>query len=74
MTFFLAFRYNWTALEENRLALTNPVVCFITFPQDGTALFDKFHAWVNIDSLLRNCVVGYLVADDGQEDADSSTL
>ncbi|KAA8491133.1 Cytochrome b5 reductase 4 [Porphyridium purpureum] len=32
--------------------------------KDGTSLFDKYHAWVNIDSLMQKCVVGYLVSDD----------
>ncbi|KRZ45852.1 Uncharacterized protein T4C_4045 [Trichinella pseudospiralis] len=27
---------------------------------DGTALFNKHHPWVNFDSILKNCFVGYL--------------
>eukprot|EP00190_Bangiopsis_sp_CCMP1999_P003821 CAMPEP_0198733234 /NCGR_PEP_ID=MMETSP1475-20131203/43862_1 /TAXON_ID= ORGANISM="Unidentified sp., Strain CCMP1999" /NCGR_SAMPLE_ID=MMETSP1475 /ASSEMBLY_ACC=CAM_ASM_001111 /LENGTH=119 /DNA_ID=CAMNT_0044496495 /DNA_START=137 /DNA_END=492 /DNA_ORIENTATION=+ len=26
--------------------------------RDGTALFDEYHAWVNIDFMLDSCVVG----------------
>lgn len=26
--------------------------------KDCTALFDKYHRWVNSDFLLRNCLVG----------------
>ena len=30
--------------------------------RDGTALFNKFHAWVNADFLLAKCQVGLLAA------------
>ncbi|CAK9438530.1 uncharacterized protein LODBEIA_P27540 [Lodderomyces beijingensis] len=26
--------------------------------RDGTALFNKYHAWVNVDRMLENCIVG----------------
>lgn len=29
--------------------------------KDCTALFNKYHAWVNIDSMLSKCFVGKLV-------------
>eukprot|EP00959_Pyramimonas_sp_CCMP1952_P304410 6370810-Pyramimonas_sp.AAC.1 len=29
--------------------------------KDGTALFDKFHRWVNADFLMAKCLVGHLV-------------
>lgn len=32
--------------------------------KDGTALFNKYHAWVNIDGMLAKCFIGVLV-DDG---------
>jgi hypothetical protein len=32
--------------------------------KDSTALFNKFHAWVNIDGLLTKCLLGNLVDDD----------
>lgn len=28
--------------------------------KDGTAAFDKYHAWVNADFLLSKCLVGKL--------------
>ena len=28
--------------------------------KDGTKLFDKFHAWVNVDFIMEKCLVGYL--------------
>lgn len=30
-------------------------------------LFNKFHAWVNIDYLLDKCLIGKLVGEDGQD-------
>jgi cytochrome-b5 reductase len=30
---------------------------------DGTALFDQYHRWVNLESMLEKCFVGYLVPD-----------
>ncbi|KAK6197470.1 cytochrome b5-like heme/steroid binding domain-containing protein [Scheffersomyces amazonensis] len=30
--------------------------------RDGTALFYKYHSWVNVDRMLSNCMVGILVA------------
>lgn len=31
--------------------------------RDGTALFNKYHAWVNADRMLENCFVGILQRD-----------
>lgn len=28
--------------------------------KDATALFDRYHSWVNIDMMLKNCLVGVL--------------
>lgn len=30
--------------------------------KDGTALFDKWHSWVNADALMDKCLVGYIEA------------
>ena len=32
--------------------------------KDCTKLFNKYHAWVNIDSMLSKCVVGILMSDE----------
>eukprot|EP00117_Sycon_ciliatum_P014001 scpid80601/ scgid1944/ Cytochrome b5 reductase 4; Flavohemoprotein b5/b5R; N-terminal cytochrome b5 and cytochrome b5 oxidoreductase domain-containing protein; cb5/cb5R len=32
--------------------------------RDGTQLFDQYHAWVNIETMMERCVVGFLVGDD----------
>lgn len=32
--------------------------------RDATALFDRYHAWVNIDFMLDKCCVGVLVAGE----------
>ncbi|EGW34818.1 uncharacterized protein SPAPADRAFT_132785 [Spathaspora passalidarum NRRL Y-27907] len=29
--------------------------------RDGTALFNKYHSWVNADRMLENCIVGIYV-------------
>lgn len=36
--------------------------------RDSTALFEKYHPWVNAESMLERCVVGYLAetAADGK--------
>lgn len=31
--------------------------------RDGTALFNKYHSWVNADRMLENCLVGVLSKD-----------
>jgi hypothetical protein len=31
--------------------------------KDGTELFYKTHPWVNIDSLLASCLVGFLATE-----------
>ena len=31
--------------------------------KDCTALFNKFHSWVNIDSMLSKCLIGSLIED-----------
>lgn len=28
--------------------------------RDGTALFNKYHSWVNVDRMLENCFIGHL--------------
>lgn len=28
--------------------------------RDGTALFNKYHSWVNPERLLENCMIGIL--------------
>ena len=28
--------------------------------KDGTALFNKYHPWVNIDFMLQRCMIGHL--------------
>ena len=35
--------------------------------RDGTDLFFKTHAWVNVDALLDSAVVGVLVPDDSED-------
>ena len=52
--------------------------------KDGTKLFDKYHAWVNVDFIMEKCLVGYLKEDelaaaavqeedgDGEEEDDLS--
>jgi cytochrome-b5 reductase len=30
--------------------------------KDGTALFDKFHPWVNVEALMSKCLVGHLLS------------
>lgn len=39
--------------------------------QDATKLFNKYHAWVNISFMLRNCYVGPLDSS-GDSSEDSS--
>ncbi|RCK60911.1 Cytochrome b5 reductase 4 [Candida viswanathii] len=31
--------------------------------RDGTALFNKYHSWVNADRMLENCIVGVFTKD-----------
>ena len=38
---------------------------------DSTSLFNKYHAWVNADMMLENCLVG-LVARSNPSTDDSS--
>lgn len=33
--------------------------------KDCTKLFNKYHAWVNLESMMGKCYVGLLAADDG---------
>jgi cytochrome-b5 reductase len=40
---------------------------------DSTALFDEFHAWVNIDQLLEKCYIGPLKSSVSLNLRDSST-
>eukprot|EP01041_Mallomonas_annulata_P011680 gene11680-24463_t len=39
--------------------------------KDCTALFDKYHKWVNIESLLSKCLIGYLIEDEETAKKDS---
>jgi cytochrome b involved in lipid metabolism len=32
--------------------------------RDCSALFNKYHAWVNADMLLEKCLIGYLMPPD----------
>jgi hypothetical protein len=47
--------------------------------KDGTALFLKYHPWVNIDALMEKCLVGFLAEEQGpqqqqqQEEAAAGT-
>lgn len=34
--------------------------------KDGTALFNEIHKWVNFDSILKSCLLGYLLVDVGE--------
>ena len=36
---------------------------------DCTALFNKYHAWVNADMMLEKCLVGLLVRTEPRDDA-----
>ena len=38
--------------------------------RDGTKLFEKYHAWVNIENLIGPLLVGYLSKDKVSRDAD----
>lgn len=45
--------------------------------KDGTALFNKYHAWVNLDGMLSKCLIGHLAATvdtiaEGDEKEDES--
>ncbi len=33
--------------------------------RDGTVLFDKHHAWVNLDFIMDKCLIGPLAGADG---------
>lgn len=39
--------------------------------RDGTALFDKHHAWVNLDFIMEKCLIGPLAGAE-TESAPSS--
>ncbi|OSX73435.1 hypothetical protein BU14_0348s0012 [Porphyra umbilicalis] len=39
--------------------------------KDATALFDKYHPWVNIEAMMRGLCLGELV-DDDEEEADDT--
>lgn len=41
--------------------------------KDGTAVFNKYHAWVNADALLAKCLVGYLAPGQQQQAGSSPT-
>ena len=38
--------------------------------KDATALFDKYHSWVNIDNLVGVLLLGYLVVEKRSRDDD----
>lgn len=46
--------------------------------RDGTQLYDKHHAWVNLDFIMEKCLIGPLAGADGvasipeDEDDDDS--
>ncbi len=33
--------------------------------RDGTALYDKHHAWVNLDFIMEKCLIGPLAGAEG---------
>eukprot|EP00288_Rhodomonas_lens_P003264 CAMPEP_0177719892 /NCGR_PEP_ID=MMETSP0484_2-20121128/16346_1 /TAXON_ID=354590 /ORGANISM="Rhodomonas lens, Strain RHODO" /LENGTH=135 /DNA_ID=CAMNT_0019232141 /DNA_START=310 /DNA_END=717 /DNA_ORIENTATION=- len=37
--------------------------------RDGTALFDKYHKWVNIEFIMDKCLVGHLVGEGDHPDS-----
>jgi cytochrome b involved in lipid metabolism len=38
--------------------------------RDGTKLFMEFHAWVNPESMLDKCLIGFLVPEPEEEEED----
>lgn len=38
--------------------------------RDGTKLFMEFHAWVNPESMLDKCLVGFLVPEPEEEEEE----
>lgn len=54
---------------------------FLGAGKDCTELFDRYHRWVNIESILAKCVVGVLIeeqqkieeGDEEEEDEDSKS-
>jgi hypothetical protein len=40
--------------------------------RDGTKLFEKYHAWVNIEGLIGPLLVGYLSKDERRKNKDDS--
>ena len=40
---------------------------------DGTALFDQYHRWVNFESMLEKCLVGFLVPESQKQQSLAST-
>lgn len=38
--------------------------------KDATALFNKYHSWVNPAFMLKNCYLGMLDGSDGDDDDD----
>ncbi len=48
--------------------------------RDCTVLFNKYHKWVNCDSMLAGCLVGYIGDStnssiaEGNEDVDDNSL
>eukprot|EP00762_Andalucia_godoyi_P005305 ANDGO_06829.mRNA.1 Cytochrome b5 domain-containing protein RLF len=40
--------------------------------KEGSSMFDKYHAWVNIDSLMQKSMVGFLVDEEEKVDVAES--
>lgn len=38
--------------------------------RDATSLFDKYHHWVNAQSMLDSCIIGCLVEEEESNDSD----
>lgn len=41
--------------------------------KDATALFNKYHIWVNPDFMLSNCYLGVLTGDDDEDSSSESS-
>lgn len=42
--------------------------------KDGTALFNKYHPWVNVRALIGKCLVGRLAQTDQKESAEPASI
>ena len=45
----------------------------VSLGKDSSALFDKYHPWVNIENLIGPLLIGYLVKGAADEDDDEET-